>query len=220
MEKLNAKVWIPAIVLMTALVTAIVVTLLLQGRLYQLNKDVSDLNKLIAAEKQSKSEALTQNDAAQSENQALRAENDSLITENNALYTENKNLNTDIETLRQYQLSFDVPNGFVIVIDQRLDPKLVEMIEKHFNAMANGNIDAYRDTLANNSNDYLIEIYNNHIYTKTDITSITTDLGTQDSRLQNGGFYITVSFRKDGQINFHDIGVTKNNGRWVVYDYD
>ena len=37
MKDLNYKVWIPAVILMTALITAIVVTLLLQGRLHQLN---------------------------------------------------------------------------------------------------------------------------------------------------------------------------------------
>mgnify|MGYP000859807817 CR=1 FL=1 len=226
LKDLNYKVWIPAIILMTALITAIVVTLLLQGRLQQLNVEVSDLKSLLAAERETNNEVKLENEAAQlknealsTENKTLKADNESLSAEKEALSEEIKTADAEIETLRQYQLSFDIPYGFEIAIDQRLDPKLIDMIKKHFNAIADGSKNIYRETLANPKNDYLLEIFEARKHTKTEITSIAAYLDAQD-RFQNGGFYLTVSFKKDGQINFYDIGVTKKNGKWVVYDYD
>lgn len=226
MKDLNYKVWIPAVILMTALITAIVITLLLQGRLQQLNGEVSDLKSLIAAERETNNEVKLDNEAAQSKNEALitenkslKAENESLAAEKEALSAEIKAAESEIETLKQYQLSFDIPYGYEIAIDQRLDPKLIDMIKKHFNAIADGSRNAYLETLASTKNDYLLEIFEARKYTKTDITSIIANYGTADSQLTGGGF-ITVSFRKDGQINFYDIGVTKKSGKWVVYDYD
>lgn len=226
MKDLNYKVWIPAVILMTALITAIVVTLLLQGRLHQLNGEVSDLKSLIADERKTTNELKLENEAARSKNEALSAENGALkveiellTDEKNALSAETEALKANVEALRQYQLSFDIPYGYEIAIDQRLDPKLIDMIKKHFKAIADGDKDAYKETLADTKNDYLLELFEARKYTKIKITSIIANHGTADSHLTGGGF-ITVSYKKDGHINFFDIGVTKKGGNWVVYDYD
>lgn len=206
MNIFKTKIWIPAIILMIVLITATVVIIVLWGKVYQLKDEVSHLNNLITVEKQSNDNALTDIEAVKAENDTLRAENDIL--------------SADIEMLRQYQLTFDVPNGFEVAIDQRLEPELVALIKKHFDAIAAGNIDEYQSTLGNPENEYLLGIFESRKNTSVDITSISA-LVLNAGIIQNGGFFLAVSYKSEGKVTLYaDIGVTKREDKWVICDYD
>ncbi len=208
-----AKFWAFAILLAIILISAIIITVLLLGKINQLNDEATKLHNLIADEGQSHDNALIEIDAAKAENEKLRASNEILRAENETMRTEK-------DALRQYQLTYFIPSGFDIAIDQRLDQELVILIKKHFSALAAGNKDEFRVTIGR-ADDYLLGIFERRKNTAYDITSIFVPEETSASVLQNGGFYLFVSFVREGKMNLYDaIGVTKKEGKWVIYDYD
>jgi cell division protein FtsB len=221
------KVSIPAVILILVLIAAITVLVVFQMKIGQLNNEISDLKKVVAAEAQTNDDAQTEDETAQAENEALRTENKSLKSEtaslkadNDALSAENKALNTDIETLKQYQLTLYVPLEYQIAIDQRLETSLIDLIKKHIKAIETGNIDDYRSTLINKDNAYLLGIYTEQKKSDLAVTSISAPDIMGVGPITNGPFFLAVTYKKDGELTIDYIGVTKINKKWVVYDYD
>ncbi len=225
-EFLKIRAPIPAVLLLTVLVAAIAVLVVFMLRISQLNDEIAGLHTLIDAEKDTSGDALTEIEATRSEIKALTAENNTLKSENGTLRAEydalgakNETLKADIEAMRQYQLTFNEPNEYDLVVDQRLEPELVTMIKKHFSAMASGNLEVFNSTLKNKGGDYILDLFESRKNTDISVTSISSSTLGADP-IESGPLYLSVTHKKEGMLNVDYIGVTKINNKWVVYDYD
>jgi alanyl-tRNA synthetase len=221
------KVSVPAALLIAAAVAAIAVLVIFQIRINQFNNEVSELYRLAAEDQTAGSQAMAEIDAIQAENEALRAENNTLKADNSvtlaeydALHTENETLAKELEALRQYQLTFYVPREYDLVVDQRLETELVNLIKKHFNATAAGNLDVYRSTLIQKDSDYLLSFFESRKNSDMAVTAISAPDILGDRPLEGGPIFLEVTYKKEGALNVDRIGVTKINKKWVIYDYD
>jgi cell division protein FtsB len=226
-EFLKVRAAIPAVLLLAVLVAAIAALVVFMLRISQLNDEIAGLHTIIAAEKGTSGDVLSEIEAARSEiesltgeNNNLKADNSTLRAEYDTLSAENETLKADIEKLRPYQLTFYAPNEYDLVVDQRLEPELVNMIKKHFSAVASGNLEVYNSTLKNKNDNYLLTFFESRKNTDISVTAIAAPDSMGAGSIESGPLFLTVTHIKEGVLNVDYIGVTKINKKWVVYDYD
>lgn len=95
------------------------------------------------------------------------------------------------------------------------------MIKKHFSAITTGNLEEYRSTLGYSDSEYLLGFFRERKNTRLEITSISVPDAMGEGMFVSGGFFVTVAYRQDGHdVLLSHIGVTKKDGKWVIYDYD
>lgn len=213
MTLFKTKLWIPAAILMIVLLTAVVVVIILQIRITQLNNEVSDLNKVIASMNDSNGESSSEIDVIKAENDGLQKQITSLGTQIDMLKLEN-------EKLTKYQLTINVPNENEAVVDQRLDPALVTLIRLHYKAVTDGSLDAYQSTLIEKDNNFLLSVFESRKHTDFRITAISAPGIFSTGTLSNGPFYLSVTYKNNETLKIDSLGVTKTDGKWVVYYYD
>ncbi len=114
------------------------------------------------------------------------------------------------------------------LVDSRLDKELVNMIIRHFEALYNGDLDSYKTTLASPEYEYLtskVKSVKEPAKVKIISTNIEDNSYFEDFN-QTGGQFIPVevltSDSETGEVkrDFYNVGVTKQSGDWLVYDYD
>ena len=107
-----------------------------------------------------------------------------------------------------------IPNND-IVIDKRLEASLVDMLERHIYTK---DASEYISTLSNEDDEYLFGFFQQRKYSDVTITSMMAGLSKSELKFEGGFVYVSVIL--NGRNVDYVIGVTKDTGKWLVYDYD
>jgi hypothetical protein len=151
------------------------------------------------------------NDAAQDELFALREENDTMKNQLDGYISE-------------AEANISLPRSeYAVYIDSRVRPELTDMLSRHITALNSDDLEKYKATISPPDSEYLLERFETYKNTDIRVTAmfIPSNLPADDEMYENGGFYLTVTVASGaGEDSTYFIGVTKQSGEWLVYDYD
>jgi hypothetical protein len=128
------------------------------------------------------------------------------------------------QELAYLQVDYLLRDIHVTLIDDRItDQELIGMLKRHFKALYEADGEAYKKTLADPGSDYML----GHLGNEKLDSSLSLLMALKDQRpldLSVGGFYLIAEvWVYKGEEPFkrsYTVGVTKQSGEWLVYDYD
>lgn len=127
-----------------------------------------------------------------------------------------KTLEQDIETLQQEKGKMYDLTVNQLIMDTRLEPDLISIVNTYFTSLAQGDEDKHKSVIENSQ--HMLDLYNRKKNKEYTIKCISYDNGDPLKIPQKStGFFIVVELENK---KYAFLGVYKNEGRWRIYDWD